>query len=123
MGAAFGGPVQTYGPELEKRCRRHLKPTPKSYRVDETFIRIKGEPKYLYRAVDKNGQKIDFLLTARRDACAAQRFFRKMLQRAREPTPTRHQRGQESGPTRPRLKLSKRREYCAVAVGCVSAST
>ena len=80
---------------MEKRCRRHLKPTLKSYRVDETFIRIKGELKYLYRAVDKNGQTIDFLLTARRDACAAQRFFRKMLQRAREPTPARHQRGQE----------------------------
>jgi transposase, IS6 family len=96
MGAAFGGPVQTYGPELEKRCRRHLKPTLKSYRVDESFIRIKGELKYLYRAVDKNGQTIDFLLTSRRDSRAAQRFFRKMLQRAREPTPTRHQCGQES---------------------------
>jgi IS6 family transposase len=42
--------VQEYGPELEKRCRPHLKPTNKSYRTDETYIKVKGEDKYLYRA-------------------------------------------------------------------------
>jgi transposase-like protein len=46
--------VQAYGPELEKRCRPHLKPTAKSYREDETYTRIIGEGKYLYRAVDKH---------------------------------------------------------------------
>jgi transposase, IS6 family len=80
MGAASGGPVQAYGPELERRCRHHLKPTTKSYRVDETRIRIRGEYRYLFRAVDRQGQTIDFLLTARRDARAARRFFRKALQ-------------------------------------------
>ena len=77
----------------EKRCRRHLKPTAKSYRVDETYIRIKGQDNYLYRAVDKHGQTIDFLLTARRDARAPKRFLRKALQWSWESTPARHQRG------------------------------
>ena|SRR5215211_4880945 len=79
--------VQTYGPELEKRCRPHLKPTSKSYRVDETYIRIKGTDRYHYRAVDKDGQIIDFLLTARRDAGAAKRFFRKVLNEPQNPRP------------------------------------
>ena len=72
--------VQVYSPELDKRCRPYLKPTNKSYRVDETYLKIKGEWKYLYRAVDSTGQTIDFLLTAKRDAAAAKRFFRKAFQ-------------------------------------------
>ena len=44
--------VQVFGPELDKRCRPHLKPTNKSYRVDETYIKVKGQDRYLYRAVD-----------------------------------------------------------------------
>jgi transposase-like protein len=71
--------VQAYAPELNKRCRPHLKPTNKSYRTDETYIKVKGDDKFLYRAVDSNGQTIDFLLTAKRDAAAAKRFFRKAL--------------------------------------------
>jgi hypothetical protein len=47
--------VQQYGPELEKRCRPHLKPTNKSYRVDETYIKVKGKDRYLYRAADSTG--------------------------------------------------------------------
>jgi transposase, IS6 family len=58
--------VQIYGPELDQRCRAHLKRTNKSYRVDETYIRIKGQDRYLYRGVDPTGQTIDFLLTAKR---------------------------------------------------------
>ena len=79
--------VQIYGPELDKRCRPHLKRTNKSYRVDETYIRIKGQDRYLYRAVDSTGQTIDFLLTAKRDAAAAKRFFRKMLLDPANPQP------------------------------------
>ena len=52
--------VQAYAPELNRRCRPHLKPTKKSYRIDETYIKVKGEDKYLYRAVDSMGQTIDF---------------------------------------------------------------
>jgi transposase, IS6 family len=87
MGALVWRWVQAYGPELEKRCRHHLKPTTKSYRVDETYVRVKGEDKYLSRAVDKEGQTIDFLLTARRDSSAAKRFFRKALNEPQNPQP------------------------------------
>ena len=71
--------MQAYAPELNKRCRPHLKPTNKSYRTDETYIKVKGEDKYLYRAVDSTGQTIEFLLTAKRDEAGAKRFFRKAL--------------------------------------------
>ena len=71
--------VQHYAPELEKRCRPHLNPTNDSYRVDETYIKVKGRWKYLYRAVDSAGNTIDFLLCAKRDTKAATRFFRKAL--------------------------------------------
>src|SRR5664280_367407 len=58
-------------PELEQRLRRHLKPTNKSWRVDETYVRVKGRWCYLYRAIDSRGATIDFLLSAFRDADAA----------------------------------------------------
>lgn len=66
-----------YSLELDKRCRPYLKRSNKSYRVDETYINVRGESKYLYRAVDSTGQTVDFLLTAKRDAAGAKRFFRK----------------------------------------------
>jgi len=56
--------VQSYAPQLDKRCRPHLKPTNDSWRVDETYIKVKGEDKYLERAVDSLGNTLDFLLTA-----------------------------------------------------------
>ena len=71
--------VQRYAPELEKRCRPHLRPTNDSWRVDETYVKIKGKDRYLYRAVDSTGQTLDFLLTTKRDAQAAKRFFCKAL--------------------------------------------
>jgi len=71
--------IQAYAPELEKRIRPHLRPSNGSWRVDETYIRVKGRWTYLYRAVDSRGQTIDFLLIAKRDAEAAKRFFRKAL--------------------------------------------
>jgi transposase, IS6 family len=74
--------VQAYAPELEKRIRPHLSLTNDSYRVDETYIKVKGAWKYLYRAVDSTGQTIDFMLSAKRDTKAAKRFFRKMLKAA-----------------------------------------
>jgi transposase-like protein len=67
--------VQAYAPELNKRCRPHLRPTNKSYWIDETYIRVKGQDRYLYRAVDSKGQTIEVLLTAKRDAGAAKRFL------------------------------------------------
>ncbi|MBV8883515.1 MAG: IS6 family transposase [Chroococcidiopsidaceae cyanobacterium CP_BM_RX_35] len=66
-------------PELDKRIRPHLHQTNDSWRVDETYIKIKGRWKYLYRAVDSQGKTLDFLLCAHRDATAAERFLRKTL--------------------------------------------
>jgi transposase, IS6 family len=79
--------VQACAPELSKRCRPHLKPTNKSYRVDETYIKVKGQVKYLYRAVDSAGQTIDFLLTAKHDAAGAKRFFHKVFSSPANPIP------------------------------------
>ena len=71
--------VQAYSPELDQRCRRYLKPTNDSWRTDETYVKVRGTWKYLYRAVDSEGNTLDFLLSAKRDAKAAKRFFKKVL--------------------------------------------
>jgi IS6 family transposase len=71
--------VQKYAPELEKRCKPHLKRTNDSWRVDETYIKVKGEWLYLYRAVDSVGSTLEFLLSENRDVQAAKRFFTKVL--------------------------------------------
>ena len=71
--------VHQYSPEIDKKIRKHLRPTNDSWRVDETYIKVKGEWKYLYRAVDSDGSTIDFMLSAKRDRKAVQRFFKKAL--------------------------------------------
>src|SRR5919199_3227578 len=71
--------VQAYAEEFEKRIRPHLRPSTGSWRVDETYIKVKGRWAYLYRAVDSTGQTIDFRLSAERNAAAAKRFFQKAL--------------------------------------------
>src|SRR5919202_1390576 len=67
--------IQAYAPEIEKRIRPHLRLSNGSWRVDETYAKVKGRWMNLYRAVDSRGQTIDFLLSAKRDAAAARRFF------------------------------------------------
>jgi transposase-like protein len=71
--------VQRYAPELEKRCRPHLKACNDSWRVDETYIKIKKVWTYLYRAVDSQGNTLEFFLSPTRDAEAAKLFFVKAL--------------------------------------------
>jgi len=71
--------VQHYAPELDRRCRPHVKGTTDSWRVDETYIKVKKEWVYLYRAVDSRGNTLEFFLSPTRDAGAAKRFFLKML--------------------------------------------
>ena len=71
--------VLAYAPLIEKRLRQFRKPHCGSVRIDETYIRVRGEWRYLYRAIDKYGNPVDFLLTVSRDLDAAKRFFRKML--------------------------------------------
>ncbi len=72
--------AQHYAPELEKRCRPHLKACNDSWKVDETYIKIKKVWFYLYRAVDSDGQTLEFLLSPSRDAEAAKSFFLKTVQ-------------------------------------------
>jgi IS6 family transposase len=72
--------VQKYAPELEKRCKPYLKQTNDSWRVDETYLKVKGEWLYLYRAVDSAGNTLEFLLSEHRDAQAAKRFLARALE-------------------------------------------
>ena len=78
--------VHRYAPELQRRLRRHLKPTNDSWRMDETYVRVKGQWRYLYRAVDSTGATLDFLLTAKQDAAAAKRFQSKSALRRIRPS-------------------------------------
>lgn len=71
--------VQRLAPEIDKRCRTFLRGTNNAYRIDETYARVGGAWKYLYRGVDSNGDTQDFLLRSKRDKPAAIAFFRKTL--------------------------------------------
>ena len=67
--------MQRYVPDFEKCWQAYARPVGDSWRVDETYLKIKGQWVYLYRAVDKQGHTVDFLLSKRRDVIAAKRFF------------------------------------------------
>ena len=67
--------VQRYVPDFEKRWNQYARAVGDSWRVDETYIKVKGQWVYLYRAVDKQGRTVDFLLSQRRDVATAKRFF------------------------------------------------
>jgi IS6 family transposase len=99
--------VQCYGPELERRLRPQLKPTNKSWRLDETYIRVQGRWCYLYRAIDSTGATIDFLLSALRDAGAAKRLFRQALSDPSHP--------------QPRVINTDRARLCGAAIAAVKA--
>ena len=73
--------VIKYAPEVEKRFRRRQRPVGRSWRMDETYVKIKGKWAYLYRAVDTEGHTIDFLLTPNRDRDAAEAFLHKAIRR------------------------------------------
>jgi transposase-like protein len=73
--------VIKYSPQLEEAFHRRKRPVWISWRLDETYIRVKGQWTYLYRAVDKHGQTVDFLLTEHRDEQAATRFLTKAIRR------------------------------------------
>ena len=71
--------VFKFSPLVEQQFRKQKKSVGKRWRLDETYIKVKGEWRYLYRAVDKEGNTVDFLLTKRRQRISAQRFLIKML--------------------------------------------
>ena len=75
--------VQKFGPELSKRTEKHLNRDSLDWHVDETYIRVGGKWRYLWRAIDANGQLVDFRLTARRDAKAAKAFLKKAIEQVR----------------------------------------
>jgi IS6 family transposase len=79
--------VQRFASEFEGQTRPHLKPTNKSWRVDETYVRVKGRWFYLYRAIDSAGATIDFFLSPLRSADAAQALFAKALADPSHPQP------------------------------------
>jgi DDE domain len=88
--------IQAYAAELEKRIRPRLRMSNGSWRVDETYVKVKGRWIYLYWAVGSRGQTIDFLLSAKRNAEAAKRLFRKALAQPHTVNPHHHH-GQERG--------------------------
>lgn len=79
--------VQRYAPEVNKRMRPHLKMSGTSYRLDETYVRVGTEWKYLYRAIDSHGQTMEFMLSAKRDVLTAKRFFKKLMRSAHRRLP------------------------------------
>ncbi len=79
--------VVRYAPILNQRMQRHVRYPNRSWRVDETYLRVAGKWTYLYRAVDSTGDTIDFLLSCKRDADAAKRFFQKALRSSNHARP------------------------------------
>jgi putative transposase len=71
--------VVKYAPELDRHFRSRKRPVGSSWRLDETYVKVRGLWKYLYRAVDETGATVDFLLKAKRDGKAALRFLRKAI--------------------------------------------
>jgi len=71
--------VHQYSPIIDERTRKHLKATNDSWRMDETYLKIKGKNAYLYRAVDSQGKTIDFFVSEYRDKDATKKFFKKAL--------------------------------------------
>jgi transposase-like protein len=71
--------VRRYTPEFDKRWSRFSAQAGMSWRVDETYVRIRGQWAYLYRAVDSSGKTVDFRLSPRRNVASAKAFFRKAI--------------------------------------------
>lgn len=79
--------VHQCGPLLDKKIRRKLRKTADSWKLDETYVKIQGKWKYLYRAVDKEGNTLDFYLSACRDLLASLRFLKKLILEKHTSTP------------------------------------
>jgi putative transposase len=77
--------VLHFAPPLEQQSRKFKRHVHRSWRMDETYIKIKGKWRYLYRAVDKYGSTVEFMMSKERDGTAAKAFFRKVFRHNRMP--------------------------------------
>ena len=73
--------VMTYAPQIEQKARKYLKSTNESGRVDETYIKVKGKWKYLYRAVDSNGNTLDFMQACKKRPSSSEKISQKSIKR------------------------------------------
>jgi transposase-like protein len=103
--------VQRYAPEMERRLRSRLNSTNDSWRVDETYIRVKGKWRYLYRAVDSSGATLDFLLSAKQDAAESKALSGQSIGTAEPSRAARHQHRQACRLLSRRLCNSKMRVF------------
>jgi transposase-like protein len=102
--------VQRYAPQWEQHVRAPLRPTNDSWRVDETYIKVRGEWMYLYRALDSAGNTLEFVFSPFRHAQAAEYFFRKALggvHTVMPPTRQRLRRCKQPGRRRPRVSYAR----------------
>jgi transposase-like protein len=96
-------------PLLEIVFRKHKRAVGASWRMDETYIKVQGVRKYLYRAVDKAGKTVDFLLTAKCDKAAAMRFFEKAMRNNEVPGTVTMDKGEPT--KRPLIRSAKTRAF------------
>src|SRR5687767_15518030 len=83
--ATVGRWVVRYSPELLERFNRHKRPVSRKWHVDETYIKVRGRWTYLYRAIDSNGDTVEFWFSEKRNLTAAKRFLSKALKRHGRP--------------------------------------
>jgi len=114
--------VQHYTPEFEKRWQRYARPVGGSWRCDETYIKVKGNWMYLYRAVDKAGQTVDFYLSETRDREAAKLFLQRAMTNPDNPPPGVFARA-VCGAIRRRFESCRPRAACGSIVGNENAHT
>ena len=105
--------VFKYSPLIDQEFRKRKHPVGKRWRMDETYIKVKGEWRYLYRAVDKSGQTIDFLLTKRRKRMSAQSFLIKAIGQNGVPELINID---KSGSNTTAIRVYSKRAYCPIEI-------
>jgi len=105
--------VFKFAPLVEQQFRKRKKTVGKRWRLDETYIKVKGQWRYLYRAVDKEGNTVDFLLTKRRQRISAQRFLIKAIDNNIKPELINID---KSGSNTAAIKLYNRRNYSNIKI-------